>query len=145
MRLRDALSDLPALGFVEVPISLYSEPPQGLDAVFLTLPAAERWKHNPLSRRAQILTVPQKDRNAGFPPFIITGVNLAPTDPTDPLSQVRIILEEAIAAIREHNQRNELRIDTLGFWIMTLTSGVTEEELVHLLHTIVATNAVGEI
>ena len=35
----------------------------------------------------QILTTSDKDHAEGFPPFIVTGVNLQPEDPKDALSQ----------------------------------------------------------
>lgn len=41
--LREALQELPAIGFMEVPVAVYMMPPSGLDAVFMTLPAAEKW------------------------------------------------------------------------------------------------------
>jgi hypothetical protein len=66
--LRALLRDLPAVGFVEVGQALYMNPPSGLDAVLLTLPAAERWSPDFKSRKAQVLKTSDKDREQGFPP-----------------------------------------------------------------------------
>lgn len=132
--LRKGLRDIPTIEFAEVEQAVYMAPPPGLDAVFMTLPAAERWGPNFKSRKGQVLSTSLRDRERGFPPFIVTGVNLTPADPTDPLSQVRIILEEAFAAVTEHNHHKEDRITSLGFWVKTLTNGVTSGNLVELLH-----------
>lgn len=70
------LRDCPGVGTRRVERAIYMRPPSGLDAIFLILPAAERWRHDPLSREMQILITSQKDREEGFPPYIVTGVNL---------------------------------------------------------------------
>lgn len=115
------LRDVPDVGLMKVEKAIYMKPPAGLDAVFLTLPAAERWNPNFRSRDMQILRVPKEDQQVGFPRMVITGVNLRPEDPQTPLAQVRIVLEEAVAAARAYNQQNPDQIKTLGFWVSTLT------------------------
>ena len=62
-----------------------------------------------------MLSTSRADRDCGFPPFVITGVNLLPDDPQDAISQTRIILEEALAAVREHNRKTEQRSAHLAF------------------------------
>jgi hypothetical protein len=134
--LKDLLSDLPLIGFLKVDAAVYSEPPQGLDAVFMTLPAAERWSPDFKSRTAQILSTTQGDQEQGFPPFVVTGVNLTADDPTDAISQTRIILETALSKVRDYNAQNDHRIRTLGFWVTTLTNGVTTRQMSQLLHEV---------
>lgn len=132
--LRQALKDLPAIQFIEVQKAFYMCPPRGLDMIFMTLPAAERWGPDFKSREAQILTTSSEDQDKGFPPFIVTGVNLTAEDPKDPLSQVKIVLEAALAAVKIHNDKNTRKINDLGFWAMDLTRGVTTNQLSALLH-----------
>ncbi len=130
------LANQPLISFLRVQTAIYTEPPPGLDAVFMTLPAAERWNPDFKSRRAQILSTSRTDRDRGFPAFVVTGVNLLPSDPQDAVSQTRIVLEEALAAVREYNRKTETKIRSLGFWVMTLTNGITTAELSELLHEI---------
>lgn len=132
--LRSLLSDLHEIDFVVVPSAVYSEPPRGLDAVFMTLPAAERWNPNFKLRNAQVLPSSPGAIADGYPLYIVTGVNLLPEDPSDSVSQTRIVIEEALKATRAFNAQFNNRIKSLGFWVMTLTNGVTAEELSDLLH-----------
>lgn len=131
--LKQAFGNEPQVGLLQVENAIYTEPPPGLDAVFITLPAAEQWSPDFKSRRAQVLSTSKVDRSRGFPPYVVTGVNLLSDDPQDAISQTRIVLEEALAAVREHNSGAETKIRSLGFWVMTLTNGVTTEELTKLL------------
>ena len=41
--LKDAMRDLPAIEVVDVEKAMYTLPPPGLDMVFMSFPAAERW------------------------------------------------------------------------------------------------------
>ena len=141
-RLRElemALVSQRLISTLRVQNAVYTEPPAGIDAIFMTLPAAERWSPDFKSRKAQVLSTSRADRDCGFPPFVITGVNLLPDDPQDAISQTRIILEEALAAVREHNRKTETKIRSLGFWVMILTNDVTTTELSKLLKEVVLT------
>ncbi|HVA01807.1 MAG TPA: hypothetical protein VMV34_09140 [Terriglobia bacterium] len=133
--LKHALSDLPQIGFIEVEKAAYIYPPRGLDMIFLTLVfAAEEWNADIKSRTAQILTTPPEKQEKGFPPLIVTGVNLTPEDPKDPLSQVRIVLESVFDAVRGFDRTAPGKVKYLGFWVMDLTRGVTVTQLSELLH-----------
>jgi hypothetical protein len=79
-------------------------------------------------------TTPE-DQKQGFPPLIVTGVNLTNADPKDPASQVRIVLETAIAAAKKHD-KDVRTIGYLGFWVMDLARGVTTKQLSELLHQV---------
>lgn len=134
--LKSLLSGLPGLEFKGIDTSVESGLPHGLDAVFLTLTAAERWKHDPLARVMQVLTVPAEQRGEGYPPFIITGRALMPHESRDALSQDRVILEETLTAARKHNELHQQQIRTIGFRLATLTSSVTLEELPPLVREV---------
>jgi len=54
--------------------------------IFLTFPAAEKWNPNFRSREAQVLSTSADEQKKGFRPLIVTGANLQPEDPKDPLS-----------------------------------------------------------
>jgi hypothetical protein len=137
--LKDLLSNLPGIGFLVTPNALYTQPPPGLDAIFLPLPAAERWNPDFRSRRAQILLSSPIDIKKGFPPLVVTGVNLTSEDPKDVLSQTRILLQSALEEVHDYNLRNDGGIQNLGIWVMTLTNGVTTGELASLLRELYAT------
>ncbi len=143
--LREALQELPAIGFMEVPVAVYMMPPSGLDAVFMTLPAAEKWGPDFRSRKAQILRTSQGDQENGFPPLVVTGVNLTPNDPRDPFSQVRILLESALAEVREYNKRVDGRIENLGFWVVDLTRGITTDQLIELMREPLLSRSVEDV
>ena len=129
-----ALTDLPSIEFQCVRHAVYTRPPGGLDMIFMTLPAAERWNPDFRSREAQIIATSVEDRQKGFPALIVTGVNLTPEDPKDPVSQVRIVLKSVLSAVRGYNDRNSGVVEVLGFWLMDLTRGVTTNQLSDLLH-----------
>ena len=135
IQLREDLKDLSFVEIEEVEKAVYMHPPSGLDMIFMTLPAAERWKPNFRSREAQILKTSLEDQKQGFPPLIVTGVNLTNADPKDSVSQVRIVLETAIAAAKKHD-KGVRAIGYLGFWVMDLTRQVTTKQLSELLHQI---------
>jgi hypothetical protein len=131
--LETLLHDRPAVATLWVEKAIYMRPPAGLDAVFLSLPAAEKWGPDFRSRQMQILTTREKDRLEGFPPFIITGVNLGPDDPKDPASQVRIVLTESASAVKEFNTKIRDGIKNVGFFVSTLR-GATIAQLNEILH-----------
>jgi hypothetical protein len=141
--MRQALKNLSVVEMLSVDQAKYSLPPSGLDAVFLTLPAAERWNPNFKSREMQILRTSEQDRAIGFPPIIITGVNLTQDDPTDPLSQVRLILELTWQKVQDHNARNNEQVQRLGFWMMDLTREIALSQLVQLLFQIFSNASIG--
>jgi hypothetical protein len=135
--LRQALKDLPSVEFIEVEKAIYLEPPRGLDMIFMTLPAAEAWNPDFRSREMQILPTSLGDQEKGFPPLIVTGVNLRPEDPRDPLSQVKIVLKSALRRASAYSELHGGRVKALGFWVMDLTRGVTTTQLTDLLHEVV--------
>lgn len=132
--LRSLVGNLSRVGFIEVEKAYYVQPPRGLDALFLTLPAAERWSPDFKSRKAQILNTSLEEQRDGYPPFIITGVNLAPDGPRDLASQLKLLLRKVLEASEESEQRAELKIENLGFWAMDLTRCATTRQVSEFLH-----------
>jgi hypothetical protein len=128
---------------IQVPVAIYTRPPTGLDAIFMTLPAAERWKPDFKSRRMQILRTATEDQAKGFPRFVVTGVDLRPEDPQDPVSQVGIVLKEAITAANEFSKSSAGTIETLGFWVMDLTRGVSVQQVAHLIQSAISSEQLG--
>jgi hypothetical protein len=129
-----AVADLPAIELQRVQQAVYVRPPSGIDMIFMTLPAAERWNPDFKSRQAQIIATSADDQQKGFPPLIVTGVNLTAEDPKDPVSQARIVLESVLGAVQRYNDRNSGVVKVVGFWLMDLTRGVTTDQLSDLLH-----------
>jgi hypothetical protein len=108
---------------------LYLQPPAGLDAIFLVLPAAERWGSKPLPGEAQILRTGPEDQQDGMPPFVVTGVALRPADPRGPLPETKLLISTALKAVRSWNETDTEKINNLGFWAVNLLNGVTPVQL----------------
>ena len=61
------------VSFAKVDRALYSlPPPPGLDAIFLILPAAERWDAMPAPGRCLVLQTTSDDQHKGMPPYVVT-------------------------------------------------------------------------
>ena len=118
---------------VKVDRAIYTlPPPSGLDAIFLILPAAEKWGAKPIPGRAQVLQTSSDDQQKGMPPYVVTGVVLRPEDPRGSLPETRLLLKTACEAIQHFNQSSNKKIKRLGFWAMDLLKGVTPQELVKI-------------
>lgn len=103
-----------------------------LDAIFLTLPAAERWGARPLLHQAQILRVTPAQDTApvGMPPYVIAGVAMAPDDPHDPVFELQLIMTSALEAVRAFNTKHAEALKVIGFWAGHLLLGQLEPEQV---------------
>lgn len=113
---------------------LYTRPPKGMDALFLVLPAAEKWGAKPLPGKAQVLKTSPEDQRDGMPPYVVTGVVLRPSDPRGPVSETKMLIRTALDAVRGFNLSsggNEIR--RLGFWAVNLLNDVTPEQLSAIL------------
>src|ERR1700675_5078914 len=78
----------------------YTSPPSGLDAIFLVLPAAERWGARIIPGKAQVLPTSPEDQINGMPAYVATGVALRPGDPRGPLPETKMLLSAALDAVR---------------------------------------------
>jgi hypothetical protein len=89
-----------------------------LDAMFLPLPAAERWGARPLLHKAQILhTQPAAGTPpVGMPPYVITGVAMAPDDPQDPRFELQLIMTAVLDAVESFNAAHPEAIRVIGLW-----------------------------
>ena len=109
---------------------LYTHPPRGLDALFLVLPAAEKWGARTLPGKAQVLKTSQDDQRDGMPPYVVTGVVLQPGDPRGPIPETEMLIRTALDAICEFNVSHKAEgIHNLGFWAVNLLNGVTPQQL----------------
>lgn len=77
-----------------------------VDAVFLTLPQAEKWNAQPILNRAQVLsTNPQDPDDEGLPPYVIAGVAKPQSDPSDsPAFDLELVVRCILEAAVEHNE-----------------------------------------
>ena len=117
MRLDKALYGCTGITILESPADKLPTLPD-LDAMFLTLPGAERWGARPLVHKAQILrTQPAQDTApAGMPPYVIAGVAMAPDDPHDPAFELQLILTSTLEAVQAFNAKHSEAIKVIGFW-----------------------------
>ena len=112
---------------------LYHSPPPGLDALFLILPAAERWGAQPIEGRAQVLSVGAEDQQKGMPRHVVTGVVLRPSDERGAIPETKLLVTTALEAVRQFNTSSEDKINRLGFWVADLTKGVSVGQLSKIL------------
>jgi hypothetical protein len=125
----DAFRGLVNLKTSKVDRVLYLRPPAGLDAIFLVLPAAERWGSKLIPGEAQILRTGAEDQQEGMPPFVVTGVVLRSADPRGPLPETKLLISTALEAVRLWNETASEKINNLGFWAVNLLNGVTPVQL----------------
>src|SRR5262249_8650498 len=83
---------------------LYTHPPTGMDALFLVLPAAEKWGAKPLPGKAQVLKTDSEDQRNGMPRYVVTGVLLRPSDPRGAIPETKLLIMSALEAVREFNR-----------------------------------------
>ena len=88
----------------------------GLDAEYVSLPAAERWGSKPLIHGVQILNTSSTERAEGFPPYIITGVAMNADDPRDPRFELKLWITALMNAIAAFNEISNNPITTVGVW-----------------------------
>jgi|SRR5689334_5877700 len=116
--LRRAFGSTSGLSILSIrPNELTSLP--DLDALFLTIVAAERWGARPLLYQSQILPT---HRQEGMPPFIITGIALNPDDPriNDLAAQLSLVLTAVLDALQAYNKEHNDPIRTIGIWTNNL-------------------------
>jgi hypothetical protein len=122
----------------------YFHPPEGIDALFLVLPAAEKWGAEPLIGEAQVLKTSLDDQRDGMPPYVVTGVVLRPEDPRGPLLETKILVATALDAVRQFNLAHEGEgIHKLGFWAVNLLNGVTPQQLATVFAEVISTSRSG--
>jgi hypothetical protein len=131
--LSSALSSVKNIETARVDLVRYTKPPEGLDAIFLVLPAAERWGAKPVVGLAQVLRTTPEDQRQGMPAFVVTGVVLSSEDARGPIPETKLLLATAIDAVRTFNATGNERIERLGFWAVNLLNGVTTSQLADLL------------
>ena len=93
---------------------------QELDALYLTLPAAERWNPRLIFYQSQIL---KTGPGEGWPPHIITGIAMKPDDPRagDPASELKLVIKAVLDAVESYNHKHQSTITVIGFWTRDLS------------------------
>lgn len=130
LALKVAFNAVPSVAIEEVAKMLYSQPPPpGLDVLYLPLAAAERWGSKPLIHESQILPTSSDDQRKGFPPFIVTGACLGPSDTRGPIPEMKLLLGVVFNAIRVFNDKHDSKLKNIGFWSFDLLKGLTPAQL----------------
>jgi hypothetical protein len=116
--LRAHLAGLPNVSVI-TPIGRVSREIQDLDVLEVSsFYAAEKWGAMPQIHCAQIIpTSTEQDRAEGWPKYVITGVALAPGDPTDAEFAAESIIGAIIKAVRQHNSTEKDQINRVGLEI----------------------------
>lgn len=93
---------------------------QELDALYLTLPAAERWNPRLLFYESQVLKTRPEDQE--WPPYIVAGIALKRSDPRadDPVAELKLTIKAVLHAIQSYNRGHQYPIKTVGFWTRDL-------------------------
>jgi len=91
-------------------------PSYELDAMFLTLVAAERWGSTPIPYKSQVLRTDPGDK--GMPRYVVTGIAMDAEDPRtrDPKSELEMVIVAVLDAIDSFNVENDKPIRLVGFW-----------------------------
>lgn len=111
----------------------YTHPPSGLDAIFLLVPAAEKWGSKPILQ-AQVLRTSPEDQRSGMPRYVVAGGVLPRDVPREPVKDAKMVISNALDAVREFNlSSNGEGIHKLGFWAVNLLDGVTPQQLSKIL------------
>src|SRR5262249_13162654 len=112
-QLQRAFEGCPELKAVRLPLAQLRSL-EGLDALYLTLPHAERWGAKPILYKTQILKT--KAAEEGMPPFVIAGGALHPDQIRDVRYEVRRVIASVLDAVEKFNRENSEMILTVGFW-----------------------------
>lgn len=93
---------------------------QELDALYLSLVAAERWSPRLVFYESQVLKTRPEDK--GWPPQIVTGIAMKQDDPRagNPTSELKLVMKAVLDAIESYNQATQFSIKTVGFWTENL-------------------------
>jgi hypothetical protein len=100
-------------------IALFMRPDELLkyevDAVFLTLVAAERWGSQPLPYQSQVLKTQAQDRN--MPPYVVTGIAMEADDLRigNPEAELELVLKAVLEAVESFNKGSDKPIRVIGF------------------------------
>lgn len=134
--LRSAFAGVPSITVEKTKRMRYMEPPDGIDVLYLPLPAAERWGSKPVVHQSQVLPVPKKGRG-GLPAFIVTGTCLAQNDPRGPVPETTLLIRSAFEAIRVFNDQNTIPLERVGFWAYNLLKGISASQLKAIISSVV--------
>jgi hypothetical protein len=117
MRMRKGLAGYPEITIIELPVDKLPTR-SDLDAIFLPLPAAERWGARPLLHKAQILNTQGAEGlpSIDMPPYVVTGVAMAPDDPHEPAFELELIVSSVLEAVQAFNTKHPGAIQVIGFW-----------------------------
>lgn len=118
-KLQKAFQGQPSLSARQLPpgqIAAY----KGMDALYLPLIAAERWKPRPVFNQSQVLKT-DKDEN-GWPPFIVAGIALRRDDvrSSDHVAELKLTIQAVVEAVNLYNNQNGSALETIGFWTENL-------------------------
>ena len=86
-----------------------------LDAVFLTLAAAERWGSRPIPYKSQVLRTRPEDKD--MPPYVVTGISMDADDPRigNPEAELELVLKAVLDAVKSFNIEGNKPIHIIGF------------------------------
>lgn len=93
---------------------------RGLDALYLSIIAAERWRPKLVFYESQILKTRPEDQ--GWPPYIVVGIALQPGDlrAGSPTEELKLTMKAVLVALNRYNEQNNSPIMRVGFWTDTL-------------------------
>jgi hypothetical protein len=93
---------------------------QELDALYLTLPAAERWNPQLLFYESQVLKTRPEDKD--WPRHIVTGIAMDPNDPraSNREAELELVIKAVLNAVESYNKESSSPIKTVGFWTRDL-------------------------
>jgi len=118
--LKQALRNVDSIIAEQVDARSHWSPPGGIDVLYLPLAAAEPFGSRPVWHESLILPTTPEYQARGMPRFVVTGTGLLPNDPRGPAPEMRMLLSCIFEALRQFNERETVKLATVGFWARDL-------------------------
>lgn len=72
----------------------------GLDALYVSIPMAEKWGARPELNQLQVLATSEQEHAAGLPRYLIAGLATDPVDDPQPRALLHLILRKVVELAR---------------------------------------------
>jgi hypothetical protein len=117
--LKQSLGSAPGLELRRVPPDQVALQPD-VDAVYMSVRAAEEFGALPVVHRAQILVVDHTKTSRQLPRWVVAGVAMAKEDPREPIFEIQLTISAIVRAVEElalHSKECPMRIAVWTGWL----------------------------
>jgi len=95
----------------------------GVDAIYVSIPMAEKWGARPVLYEVQVLPTSDNERAQGFPAYVIAGLATDGEDRRAPADLLSLVLKTTLDAVEHFNSLHRSGIRVIGFMPQHLLSG----------------------